>query len=53
MIPSKRFPPQAAALALLDRGYGRPAQAKPPAPDYTQDDVDRMIADFERQVAAE
>ncbi len=43
----------AAALALLDRGYGRAAQAKPPVPDYTQDDVDRMIAYLERKVAAE
>jgi hypothetical protein len=39
-----------AALALLDRGFGRPAQAKLPTPEYSLEDIDRMIAYLERQI---
>jgi hypothetical protein len=42
-----------AALALLDRGFGRPAQAKLPTPEYSLEDVDRMIRYLERHIAAE
>ncbi|MGC2415412.1 MAG: hypothetical protein WA459_22285 [Stellaceae bacterium] len=42
-----------AALGLLDRGYGRPAQAKLPVPEYSLEDVDQMIAYLEQKVATD
>jgi hypothetical protein len=41
-----------AALGLLDRGYGRPAQAKPPGVEVeiSLEDIDRMIAHVERKL---
>lgn len=44
-----------AALGLLDRGYGRPAQGRLPATEYTLslEELDRMIADMERQLGAQ
>jgi cytosine/adenosine deaminase-related metal-dependent hydrolase len=43
-----------AALGLLDRAYGRPAPAKPPAIEhkFTVEDLDAMIAEMERQLDA-
>ena len=41
-----------AALGLLDRAYGRPAQGNRPAAEYTltQEDIAVMIADMEREL---
>ena len=43
-----------AALGLLDRAYGRPASAKPPAIEhkFTVEDLDAMIAEMERRLDA-
>jgi hypothetical protein len=42
-----------AALGLLDRAYGRPGQAKPPSPEYTNEDIDAMIQYLEAKYADE
>ena len=41
----------AAAVELLNRGYGRPAQIKEPPPmELTLADIERMIAEAEQQL---